>query len=72
MCGWVVGYRPEAVGCEVSWLASDYQIYSDAVTSFDVDPAWLAERFGKQNQALQQMAGAEGLSQVRSSHGVHR
>jgi hypothetical protein len=43
---WVVGYRPQAAGREVSWLASDYQVYSDAVESFDVSPTWLAERFG--------------------------
>jgi hypothetical protein len=42
---WVVNYRPQNVGREVHWVAWDYQAYDDAVSTFDVDPAWLAARF---------------------------
>jgi hypothetical protein len=42
---WVVAYQPERVGREITWIASDFQVYSDAVDTFDVDPGKLAERF---------------------------
>lgn len=42
---WVVAYRPEFAGREVAWVSSDYQIYSDAVGTFDLEPTWLAARF---------------------------
>lgn len=42
---WIVGYRPERVGREVSWVSRDFFVYQDPITDFDVDVAYPAERF---------------------------
>ena len=42
---WIVGYRPERIGREVSWVSRDFFVYQDPITDFDVDVAYLAERF---------------------------
>ena len=42
---WIVGYRPQRVGREVSWVSRDFFVYQDPITDFDVDVAYLAERF---------------------------
>ena len=42
---WVVGYKHQEMFGEVYWLTADYQVYSDSVESFDVDPVWLRDRF---------------------------
>lgn len=42
---WVIGYRSHTVGQEVVWVTGDYQIYTDDVNLFDVEPGWLADRF---------------------------
>lgn len=42
---WIVGYRPQRVGREVSWVSRDFFVYQDPLTDFDVDVAYLAERF---------------------------
>ncbi len=42
---WIVGYRPQRIGYEVSWVSRDYFVYQNPITDFDVDVAYLAERF---------------------------
>jgi hypothetical protein len=42
---WVVAYRPDRVGREVTWIADDYQVYADDIETFDLDPSWMATRF---------------------------
>ncbi|MEN9359889.1 MAG: hypothetical protein RL095_1424 [Verrucomicrobiota bacterium] len=44
---WVINFNPELKGKEVSWMASDYCVYRDAVEQFDVEPEWLARRFSR-------------------------
>lgn len=44
---WIVAYQPKSTGREVTWVSSDYQIYSDAVSTFDLEPAWLTVRFNQ-------------------------
>ena len=41
---WIVDYQPERKE-PIWWVTSDYWLYTDAVTDFDVDVAYLAERF---------------------------
>ncbi len=43
---WVVGYKPNRVDREVTWVASDFQVYSDDIRTFELEPEWLAMRFG--------------------------
>lgn len=50
---WVVAYRPERIGREVTWVASDYKVYSDAIDSFDLDPSWLAARFSAERKDVE-------------------
>jgi hypothetical protein len=42
---WVVNYNPDRVGKEVTWVASDFQVYVDAIGTFDLDATWLKSRF---------------------------
>lgn len=42
---WVVGYNPSRIGGEVNWVASDFQEYTNAIDTFDLDPGWMALRF---------------------------
>ena len=42
---WIVAYNPKRVGQEITWVSSDYQLYSDSIVTFDIDSAWLAKRF---------------------------
>jgi len=41
---WIIDYDPNREE-QILWVTSDYELYSDAVTDFDVDVAYLAERF---------------------------
>ena len=42
---WIVNYRPNRKGHELSWVSDDYFVYSDPIDDFDVDPVELAARF---------------------------
>jgi hypothetical protein len=42
---WIVGYRPERVGHEVSWVSHDFYVYQDSITEFTVESADLELRF---------------------------
>jgi hypothetical protein len=42
---WIVGYYPDRVGREISWVSGDYYIYQDALEDFDCDEAFLLDRF---------------------------
>lgn len=42
---WIVGYRPDRVGREISWVSQDYHIYHDKLEDFDCDRAFLNTRF---------------------------
>ena len=39
-----VGYKPNRIGQEVTWVASDFQVYTDDIRSFELDSEWLAMR----------------------------
>lgn len=43
---WIVGYKPSRHGREIAWVSEDFFVYQDPVTDFEVDAAWLCERFG--------------------------
>jgi hypothetical protein len=40
---WVINYSPQRK--EVTWVSSDYCIYSKPISDFDLDPTWTSERF---------------------------
>ena len=42
---WIVGYRPDRVCHEVSWVSRDFFVYQNPVADFDCDRALLEERF---------------------------
>lgn len=41
---WIIDYDPNREE-QILWVTSDYELYSDVVTDFDVDVGYLAERF---------------------------
>ncbi len=41
---WIIDYDPDEEE-PVWWVTSDYELYTDVVTDFDVDVTYLAERF---------------------------
>jgi len=43
---WIVGYKPSRYGREIAWVSEDFFVYQDPVTDFEVNIAWLSERFG--------------------------
>ena len=42
---WIVGYRPERVGHEISWVSHDFYVYQDSITEFEVDVSYLEKTF---------------------------
>ena len=42
---WIVGYSPERVGREISWVSRDFFVYQDGIDDFDCDASFLQGRF---------------------------
>ena len=43
---WIVGYNPKRPEYAVKWVSADYYVYANPIEYFDLDPKWLAARFG--------------------------
>ncbi|MGI4789693.1 MAG: hypothetical protein ACRYFS_12675 [Janthinobacterium lividum] len=42
---WIVGYRPERIGHELSWVSHDFYVYQDSIADFEVDVTYLELAF---------------------------
>lgn len=42
---WIVGYRPDRVGHEISWVSHDFYVYQDSITELEADVAYLEQQF---------------------------
>ena len=63
---WIMGYRPDRIGHEISWISHDFYVYQDSIADFDVDVPYLEQQFPHWGQTINHPSGRFREHQIES------